>query len=365
MGPSVSRFRKSPPTVESAKANAPSALSQPSPLAAASPHPRESFTSTPDASSPDVDVHLVTSISGADFTRQYHGVEDSEYFLPSDIGEQDRLELQHYLLRHVFKGDVIRKDIREFLETPGRKILDIGCANGWWLDSVGKVYLSAQLYGVDLAPNVVEAATKFLPHANFSVGNVLTGLPYPDDTFDFVHQRLLFLGLPKQQFHLAVRELIRVTKPGGWIELVEADAQPYRAGPLVETIVGAFHAVMAPKQLDFLAGTNLANYIKLAIQKSGQKGATRIARARHLERRTVSMPYNWGGPIGDMVGQNFKQAYNNMEDILHKQLGLERAEYRKLVEDAIEESKEFKMFGNTHCVSFQVEKSLSLEINKK
>ncbi|KAJ3093682.1 hypothetical protein HK100_006490, partial [Physocladia obscura] len=44
--------------------------------------------------SPEATIKLITSLSDSDITREYHGVEDSEYFLPSDIEEQDRLELQ-------------------------------------------------------------------------------------------------------------------------------------------------------------------------------------------------------------------------------------------------------------------------------
>ncbi|KAJ3090565.1 hypothetical protein HK100_007402, partial [Physocladia obscura] len=39
-------------------------------------------------------VELVSTIDDKDFTRQYHGVEESDYFLPSDSGEQSRLEIQ-------------------------------------------------------------------------------------------------------------------------------------------------------------------------------------------------------------------------------------------------------------------------------
>ncbi|KAJ3112343.1 hypothetical protein HK100_002372, partial [Physocladia obscura] len=47
---------------------------------------------SPDIS--DTTIQLVTSLSESDLTREYHGVEDSEYYMPSDVDEQDRLELQ-------------------------------------------------------------------------------------------------------------------------------------------------------------------------------------------------------------------------------------------------------------------------------
>ncbi|KAJ3124477.1 hypothetical protein HK100_011217 [Physocladia obscura] len=182
-------------------------------------------------------IKLVTGISDdVDFTREYHGVEDSNYLLPSDIEEQDRLELQHFLLRHLFKGDIVRSEIRELAQQPGYKILDVGCANGWWLDSIAKTYPLAELHGVDLAPSVIEKAEKFLPNVKFISGNVITGLPYADNTFDFVHQRYLFLGLPGNDFPTAIRELMRVTKSGGWIELVEVETE-HRSHTLVSYII--------------------------------------------------------------------------------------------------------------------------------
>ncbi|KAJ3100125.1 hypothetical protein HK100_004771 [Physocladia obscura] len=107
------------------------------------------------------------------------------------------------------------------MKTPGVKTLDVGCANGWWLDSINKTYPSAELYGVDIATDVITAALKRLPAAKFSFANVAVGLPFDNDTFDYTHQRQLCLGLQKEEFPLAIQELIRVTKNGGWIELVE------------------------------------------------------------------------------------------------------------------------------------------------
>ncbi|KAJ3127383.1 hypothetical protein HK100_009781, partial [Physocladia obscura] len=277
-------------------------------------------------------ISLVATLDGVDFTREYHGVEDSDYFLPSDVGEQDRLELQ------VLCCDIVRDDIKKLAATPGYKILDVGCANGYWLDSIAKTYLSAELHGVDLAPAVIEKAAKFLPSASFTAGNVITGLPFEDNTFDYVHQRYLILGLPKHQFAVAIRELMRVTKPGGWIELVETDAVAYRGGPTADVLVGAIKKAMAPRKLDFLAGTNLVNHVKLALQ------TTKYTVAK-LQKRTVSMPQNWGGPIGDMAAVDGRQLYLSMEDFLHKILGVEREEYRELVEKMLEESKAFKTYG--------------------
>ncbi|KAJ3087603.1 hypothetical protein HK100_008318, partial [Physocladia obscura] len=59
---------------------------------AAEPASITSNSESPDF--PGSTIRLATSLSDTDLTREYHGVEDSEYFLPSDVDEQDRLELQ-------------------------------------------------------------------------------------------------------------------------------------------------------------------------------------------------------------------------------------------------------------------------------
>ncbi|KAJ3141428.1 hypothetical protein HK100_006857 [Physocladia obscura] len=335
------------------------------------------ITSNESPDSPDTTIRLVTSLSDNDLTREYHGVEDSEYFLPSDVDEQDRLELQFLImtvnsitcydtcskgqffklsfvclvtLNSFKRRDIVRNDIKEFLAiTPNCKILDVGCANGWWLDSIGKIYPTAELHGVDLAPSVIETAEKFLPKGKFFAGNVTSGLPYEDNTFDFVHQRYLVVGLQKSQFPGVIRELMRVTKPGGWIELVELDMTFSRCGPIFQNYLDKLAEVMAPREFDVLAGTNLLSYVALAAQK------TRF-RVKKITKAIVSMPINWGGPLGDMVATDFKQAIYNVEDIMYKPLGIAREEFKSEADKMIDESKDYKAFSNTHAVSFQIEK---------
>lgn len=57
----------------------------------------------------------------------------------------------------------------------------------------------------------------------YTYGNVVKGLPYEDNSFDFVHMRLLVLALREEEWPTAISELIRVTKPGGMIQLLEMD----------------------------------------------------------------------------------------------------------------------------------------------
>jgi hypothetical protein len=61
-----------------------------------------------------------------------------------------------------------------------------------------------------------------------------TTAPWPSsdlNTFDLVHQRLGLFGLTSQQLPIAIAGLISVVKPGGWIQLVDADLTGPEAQP--------------------------------------------------------------------------------------------------------------------------------------
>ena len=75
---------------------------------------------------------------------------------------------------------------------------------------------------MDLAPVILPE--KKPDNVEFTEYNVLDGLPYKSNSFDFVFARILLSVFTRAQWtELAVPEYARVTKPGGWVELMEFD----------------------------------------------------------------------------------------------------------------------------------------------
>lgn len=121
-------------------------------------------------------------------------------------------------------------DFTEFLsETlkprPGNRILDVGCRRGVAEVAIGRLRLSQiSLWGVDLRlDHVVEAKQKVEGHnvrARFAVGDTCR-LPFRDGAFDAVFC-VAVLQLVCE-VHTAIRELARVTQPGGRLVVVEPD----------------------------------------------------------------------------------------------------------------------------------------------
>ncbi|KAJ3034900.1 hypothetical protein HDV00_004543 [Rhizophlyctis rosea] len=148
------------------------------------------------------------------------------YMLPNDDEEMDRLHLQHYMIRMLYQSN-FSAPVGAILGREGARCLDLGCGSGIWVMEMATDYPQCHFTGLDITP--VQPSTVKPRNVDFMEGD-LTRLPLPfeDATFDFVYMRLLILGLKKDYWPVLINELVRITKPGGWIELMEpsSDAMP-------------------------------------------------------------------------------------------------------------------------------------------
>ncbi|MEU5199747.1 class I SAM-dependent methyltransferase [Streptomyces scabiei] len=108
---------------------------------------------------------------------------------------------------------------------PDMRILDIGCGPGTITADLAALVPDGRVTGVDQAPGILEqaratAAGRGLGNVDFAVADV-HALDFPDDTFGVVHahQVLQHVGDPVQ----ALREMVRVTRPGGLIAVRDSD----------------------------------------------------------------------------------------------------------------------------------------------
>lgn len=197
------------------------------------------------------DAALTTTVRGRTHTR---GI---PYVLPRDIEETNRLDFQHYVLRQAFRGNYVAP-----IEKPAA-ILDVGTGTGRWAHEMASVFPSANVIGLDLntPPTDAKAETGSAEarpsNYAFVPGNILEGLPFADASFDFVHMRLLVLALPHDRWPFVINELIRVTRPGGWVESVEVIADE-RGGPAVDQIMEWVAAMLQRRNIDIADGSRVS-----------------------------------------------------------------------------------------------------------
>ncbi|MFG1671224.1 class I SAM-dependent methyltransferase [Streptomyces sp. Y7] len=108
---------------------------------------------------------------------------------------------------------------------PHMRILDVGCGPGTITADLAARVPHGRVTGVDRAPGILEqaratAAGRGLTNVDFAVADV-HALDFPDGTFCVVHahQVLQHVGDPVG----ALREMARVTRPGGLIAVRDSD----------------------------------------------------------------------------------------------------------------------------------------------
>ena len=94
----------------------------------------------------------------------------------------------------------------------GARILDIGCGTGEYLKRVTRLGFSA--VGVEPAVAMRDYAQAENPELTI-VDGVTTALPFEDNAFDFLLSLEVLRYLHGDDVQLAMREMLRVLKPGG------------------------------------------------------------------------------------------------------------------------------------------------------
>ncbi|KAJ7773356.1 hypothetical protein B0H16DRAFT_1512087 [Mycena metata] len=131
-------------------------------------------------------------------------------------------------------------------DTPPKLVLDLGCGGGYWAMEAAKQWPNTQVIGFDLKniqPELLQLDASFmrtledageplrpLPIANelaarvrWVHGNLLDGLPFPSEQFDFVHISGIGLGVPEDEWQFVLEEVSRVMQENGVLEIVEED----------------------------------------------------------------------------------------------------------------------------------------------
>ncbi|CAG8698053.1 5856_t:CDS:2, partial [Racocetra fulgida] len=88
------------------------------------------------------------------------------------------------------------------------------CDYGTWALEMASDYPNSHFIGVDVTPIFPSAVTK--PNVRFLQCNVLDGLPFDSNTFDFVLVRLFGNTFTERDWEdKIINEIVRLTKPGG------------------------------------------------------------------------------------------------------------------------------------------------------
>lgn len=241
------------------------------------------------------------------------------YTLPKDDQEVNRLDFQHFLLRYALRGNYVAPVDRPL------SILDVGTGTGRWAVEMATLFPDADVIGLDVVPPPADETSLGglrPPNYTFVTGNVLEGLPFADASFGLVHQRLLVGAVPAERWPGVVQELVRVTQPGGWVELVEANIKVERGGPALDAIGAWIYAGVAQRGIQVA----LCDQVGRMLQEAGLAG---------VAQREVHLPLGKGhGRVGTMMETNHFALFESLKGLIVAMGVTDAATYDQAVQAA-------------------------------
>ncbi|CAI2164290.1 6166_t:CDS:2 [Funneliformis geosporum] len=227
---------------------------------------------------------------GNNFSRFFRRNNNEGYYYEGRLlfndEEIDRIQVQHHYFRESWNGN-FSSPVKDVLIAGGAKVLDIGCGPGIFLCDMASDYPRAYFVGIDL----LSKFPSLKPYnVSFVQCNILEGLPFENDTFDFVYCRFLLFDIKEFQWQdLVLREMSRVVKSNGWIELMEPRPTVMNQGPSTERICNAIQAKARGHRMNPNIVDEFERWLGL------------INNLQHIKREIKRLPCGkWAGKHGEL-----------------------------------------------------------------
>lgn len=220
---------------------------------------------------------------------------DAPYLLPKDELEDQRLFYQHKVLYKTLSNHYLAP-----IRPATASILDVGTGPGIWPIDMAALFPQAHIMGVDVA--LTSLPNPLPTNCLFAQANILKGLPFPEKQFEFTHQRLLVAAIPTKDWPAVVQELVRVTQPSGWVELVEIGDTIQNAGPATKRLLKWMTDISKGLGFEMSILQHLGDLLK-------QAGCSSV------ESQDIPVPLGeWAGQVGQMLKTDVLNGWSALKD---------------------------------------------------
>ena len=215
---------------------------------------------------------------------------------PDDDARRQMIATLDELAGDPFLKQVAARSLELLRLQPGMRVLDVGCGPGALLPALAQlVGAEGRVVGLDYAAPLLETARERVEAAGVGervelVAGDAHRLPFADASFDAVHVERVLMHLEDPD--AAIREMRRVTRPGGWVVAAEPDSGGVRIDHATD-----------PEGMALISDRDLQQFRNGAI---GLELYRRFARAGLVERlaepmATFMTDYEDVGADGDRI----------------------------------------------------------------
>ncbi|KAG0225284.1 hypothetical protein BGW42_004573 [Actinomortierella wolfii] len=223
-------------------------------------------------------------------------------------------------------------------------ILSVGCGNTQWATEMARAHPQSAVHAINVSqipslPAIPEKTPSFdLDNLFFyNLDENSLQIPFASNSVDYIHVRRFLPVISKTKYFCFLRELVRVLKVDGYIELVELDQRLRNTGV----------ASCWPSNWTLIGLDKLGIDASLAMSLSGILKV--LPGIEPLHRSSVSIPVGMhGGRIGLTMELLCWKWAMTIRPWLMRQAMLSGAEFDDLLDRARAESRDLKSYQTCH-----------------
>jgi ubiquinone/menaquinone biosynthesis C-methylase UbiE len=219
-----------------------------------------------------------------------------------------------------------------------RRTLDVACGPGAWASELAYQYPAMEVVGIDISHIMVrfaqeQARVQRLNNVRFQVMDGTQPLDFPDKSFDLVNARFLLGFMRRQAWPVAVREMVRVAQPGGFIRLTEAENLGISTSFALETLnrlcIGAFWlSEQSFSPMPEAQHLSLTPMLEVFLREAG---------CQHIEQKAYAVNFSAGARAHWSTYENYKVALKLAQPYLVRMAVATQEQLDALYEQALAE----------------------------
>ncbi|RUS22461.1 S-adenosyl-L-methionine-dependent methyltransferase [Endogone sp. FLAS-F59071] len=246
--------------------------------------------------------------------RAFMATGNTKYLLPSDVEDLKGFSLfiYHMCSCGISKseiGSITSITLSETELEKGIHVIDVGCGTGRWTLEMAEEYPNSVFVGIDCADVFPKYAN--LPNCSFMKANTLEGLPFRDNT----------------EWRAAMRELARIAKPGGLIELMELALEIERPPPAFTAFYNGVFTTTTARGIDL----SILQHLPELLTEAGLK---------NVQNETFPFPLGWRGTVSNLSLSGMVMFFASMKPAARASMGVSDDEYEDIARQCIKGFRE-------------------------
>ncbi|KAI9362120.1 S-adenosyl-L-methionine-dependent methyltransferase [Zopfochytrium polystomum] len=209
----------------------------------------------------------------------------SDHVVPQYQVEKDQMNVMNEIAKYAFNGAIFHSPQDDIFRTRRTRVLDIACGPGWWMRDFATAYPLAEVVGLDIDPEYFYQIA-LPPNCAFVAADGTDALPFDSGVFDFCFVRGMAGSIRADAYPRLLSEAKRVTRPGGYVEIVEPYNFLIKYGPFGKSLRRVMAAHFAARGIDY----GIALKLDSLLHDAGLIDVT---------EEMKSVPVGWGGDIGE------------------------------------------------------------------